>query len=66
MKKTTLVLIGVAVFTVIGYLAFNGRNATKEQAAAQIDSTESVEVASSNTTANLHFENLHVNPQLHQ
>ena len=64
MKKTLLGLIGVAVFTAIVYFAQTGRNANKEQVTQQIDSTESAEVASSHTATNLHFENLHVNPQV--
>jgi hypothetical protein len=63
MKKTVLVLIGEAVITAIVYFARSGSNAP-EQATQQSTSDESIEVASSNTSTNLHFENLHVNPQL--
>ncbi len=64
MKKTILILLTMAIFMAIVHFARTGRNVSSKQTVEQIDLTESVEVASSNTSTNLHFENLHVNPKL--
>lgn len=63
MKKTILILIGATVLVVVAiHFGSKGGNA-QEQTVVQTNEAASTEVVS-NTATNLHFKNLHVNPQV--
>lgn len=63
MKKTILILIGAAVLVAVAiHFGSKGGNA-QEQTVVQTNEAAGTEVAS-NTTTNLHFDNLHANPQV--
>ncbi|MDE2040928.1 MAG: hypothetical protein KGI59_00875 [Patescibacteria group bacterium] len=63
MKKLSLILIGVAVLVMLAiHFGSRGGNA-QEQTAVQTNEAAGPEMAS-NTTTNLHFDNLHANPQV--
>lgn len=62
MKKTLLVLIGVAVFTAIGYLAQTGKDAKKEQENKKTQIVKNIKVTLSKTSPNTRFDNLRLKP----
>lgn len=62
MKKLSLILIGVAVFTAIIIVSRPSSNANRE--VAQSNNTPVAVEPSSTVQTNLHFDGLHANPNV--